>query len=75
MMNDVLSRFQDRHNGHCLSGVAVFAIIWGAIPVLRSLNILANDKLVLSGFERVYRGFFHIHKRLQPALISVKKKR
>jgi hypothetical protein len=61
MMNDVLSRFQDRHNGHCHFGAAVFAIIGGVIPALRFFVVLANNNFVLPGFEMGYRAAFSIN--------------
>jgi hypothetical protein len=74
MMHDELNRFQHRHNGNCHFGAGVFATMSRAIPALHSFVVLANNSFVLSGFERVYRSFFHILKRLQPVLMSVKKK-
>jgi predicted DCC family thiol-disulfide oxidoreductase YuxK len=62
----LLARFHAREaDGPMLSGAAAFAAMWRAIPLLRPLGLLARNRLVLSGLERVYLRFLRIRPRLQ----------
>ena len=62
----LLARFHAREaDGPMLSGAAAFAAMWRAIPLLRPLGLLARNRLVLAGLERVYLRFLRIRPRLQ----------
>ena len=65
---DLLARFHAREDGTMLSGAAVFAAMWRAIPVLRPLGLLARNGTALRLLERAYLGFLVVRPRLQAAL-------
>lgn len=61
----LLARFHAREDGVLLSGAAAFAAMWRAIPWLRPLGLLARNRLVLAGLERVYVAFLRVRPQLQ----------
>ena len=64
----LLARFHAREGGVMLSGAAAFAAMWREIPLLRPLGLLARNRVVLAGLERLYLGFLTVRPRLQRAL-------
>jgi len=62
---DMLSRFHVREDGQLLSGAAAFAAMWRAIPILRPFGLLARNRTVLAGLERLYVQFLKVRPRLQ----------
>ena len=60
----LLARFHAAENGRMLSGAAAFAAMWRAIPLLRPLGLLAQNRVVLAGLERAYLGFLVVRPRL-----------
>lgn len=61
----LLRRFHAWENGEIVSGAAAFAAMWRAIPVLRPLGLLARNRTVLAGLERLYILFLKIRPKLQ----------
>jgi predicted DCC family thiol-disulfide oxidoreductase YuxK len=62
----LLARFHAREaGGPVLDGAAAFAAMWRAIPALRWLGLLARNRLVLAGLERLYALFLKVRPRLQ----------
>ena len=61
----LLARLHAMEDGVMLSGVAAFAAMWRAIPVLRPLGLLARWPLVGRALEAAYRGFLRLRPRLQ----------
>ena len=61
----LLARFHAEENGQLLSGAAAFAAMWRAIPMLRPLGLVARNKWVLAGLERVYIFFLRVRPQLQ----------
>ena len=51
-----------------LSGAAAFAAMWRAIPLLRPLGLLARNRRVLAGLERLYLAFLKVRPALQRRL-------
>ena len=64
----LLKRFHAREDGRIVSGAAAFAAMWRAIPLLRPLGLLARNRIVLAGLERLYRGFLTFRPALQRGL-------
>jgi len=62
---DLLARFHAEENGEVLSGAAAFAAMWRAIPALRTLGLIAQNKVVLAVLERLYIVFLRVRPRLQ----------
>lgn len=63
---DLLARFHAREgDGPLVSGAAAFAAMWRAIPPLRPFGLLARNRVVLAGLERLYRLFLRLRPRLQ----------
>lgn len=62
---ELLARFHAREDGVLLSGAAAFAAMWRAIPLLRPLGLLARNRWVLAGLERLYIRFLRVRPRLQ----------
>ena len=62
---ELLARFHAEEDGVIVTGVAAFAAMWRAIPVLRPLGLLARNALVLSALEAAYLRFLKIRPRLQ----------
>lgn len=62
---DLLARFHAEENGEVVSGAAAFAAMWRAIPALRFLGLIAKNRMVLAGLERLYILFLRIRPRLQ----------
>lgn len=60
----LLARFHASENGKLLSGAAAFAAIWGAIPVLRPLGLVARIRIVLAVTKLFYRAFLRVRRRL-----------
>ena len=46
-----------------------------AIPLLRPLGLIAKNKVILAGLERLYLGFLRIRPRIQRALLPIELKR
>lgn len=65
----LLARFHAREGGVMLSGAAAFAAMWRAIPLLRPLGLLARNRLILAGLERLYLGFLTVRPQLQRAVV------
>ena len=61
----LLARFHASEDGTLLSGAAAFAAMWRAIPGLRPLGLMARNRYILGGLERLYRLFLRIRPRLQ----------
>lgn len=62
----LLARFHAREgNGPVLDGAAAFAAMWRAIPLLRLLGLVARNRLVLAGLERLYTAFLKVRPVLQ----------
>lgn len=64
----LLARFHARENGRMLSGVAAFAAMWRAVPLLWPLGQIARLPLVLPLLERAYLAFLRVRPRLQARL-------
>lgn len=62
---ELLARFHAEEDGAVLSGAAAFAAMWRAIPALRPLGVIARNRLVLSGLERLYVLFLRVRPQLQ----------
>lgn len=62
---ELLARFHARENGVVLSGAEAFAAMWRAIPLLRPLGLLAQNRTVLAALERAYRAFLTFRPGLQ----------
>lgn len=62
---EILSRFHAEEAGKLLSGVAAFAAMWRAIPMLRPLGIIAGWPPATPLFETAYSGFLLLRPRLQ----------
>ncbi len=62
---DLPARFHASENGELLSGAAAFAAMWRAIPVLRSLGMLARWPVVLALLEQAYLGFLRVRPGFQ----------
>lgn len=68
---EMLARFHAREDdGPLLSGAEAFAAMWRAIPLLRPIGQLANNRLVLSLLERLYLHFLSVRPRLRRWLAS-----
>lgn len=61
----LLARLHASENGQIVSGAAAFAAMWRAIPVLRPLGLLARNRFVLAGLERLYLVFLRVRPRIQ----------
>ena len=48
-----------------LSGAAAFAAMWRAIPLLRPFGLLARNRVVLAGLERLYLRFLAVRPALR----------
>ena len=67
--SELLNRFHAQEgDGPITSGAAAFAAMWRAIPLLRPLGLLAQNRFVLWLLERAYRGFLLIRPTLQRVL-------
>ena len=64
----MLARFHASEDGMLLSGAAAFAAMWRAIPILRPLGLIARNRIVLAGLERLYLAFLRVRPRIQTAL-------
>lgn len=64
----LLSRFHARENGRILSGVAAFAAMWRAVPLLWPLGQIARLPLVLPVLDRAYLVFLRLRPRIQARL-------
>ena len=62
---DFVERFHAHKNGVMLSGVAAFAAMWRAIPILRPLGVTVRLSWVLAVLERCYRLFLPVRPRLR----------
>lgn len=51
-----------------LAGVDPNAAMWRAIPMLRPLGLVARNRFVLAGLEKLYGRFLKVRPRLQRAL-------
>ncbi len=67
----LLARFHALEDGRLLSGAAAFAAMWRAIPALRALGLLARNRVVLAGLERLYVAFLRVRPRLQRAALRL----
>ncbi len=61
----LLARFHAREDGVVVSGAEAFAAMWRAIPLLRPLGLMARNRWVLGGLERLYGRFLRIRPMLQ----------
>jgi predicted DCC family thiol-disulfide oxidoreductase YuxK len=62
----LLARFHAQEAGQpVVSGAAAFAAMWRAIPVLRPLGLVAQNRTVLALLERSYAVFLKVRPRLQ----------
>lgn len=62
----LLARFHAREGtGPILDGAAAFAAMWRAIPLLRPLGLVARNRMVLAGLERLYTAFLRVRPMLQ----------
>lgn len=61
----MLNRLHVQENVTILSGVAAFAAMWRAVPLLRPIGIIACNRLVLHGLEWGYRMLLGIRPLLQ----------
>jgi hypothetical protein len=62
----LLARFHAREGaGPMLDGAAAFAAMWRAIPLLRPLGLVARNRVVLRGLERLYAAFLKVRPVLQ----------
>lgn len=64
----LLARLHASENGQMLTGAAAFAAMWRAIPLLRPLGLLARNRFILQGLERLYLVFLRVRPRLQRAM-------
>lgn len=63
--SELLARFHAEEDGKVLSGAAAFAAMWRAIPSLRTIGLIARNRFVLAGLERLYVLFLKVRPRLQ----------
>ncbi len=63
--NRLLERFHALENGQMLSGAAAFAAMWRAIPLLRPLGLLAQNRIFLSLLELLYLRFLAVRPAFQ----------
>ena len=61
----LLARFHAAEDGRMLSGAAAFAAMWRAIPLLRPFGLLARNRVVLAGLERLYLRFLAVRPALR----------
>jgi predicted DCC family thiol-disulfide oxidoreductase YuxK len=61
----LLARLHCSEDGQILSGAAAFAAMWRAIPLLRPIGLLARNRWVLNGLERLYILFLRFRPKLQ----------
>ena len=61
----MLSRLHAKENGQLLSGAAAFAAMWRAIPYLRPIGLIAQNRLILMILEILYRLFLKIRPYLK----------
>lgn len=61
----LLSRFHALENGAILSGVAAFAAMWRAIPILWPLGQFARIHMIERLLELAYVRFLKVRPRLQ----------
>jgi predicted DCC family thiol-disulfide oxidoreductase YuxK len=66
----LLARLHAYENGKMLTGAEAFAAMWRALPLLRPLGLLARNRLVLNGLERLYRLFLQFRPQLQRLMAS-----
>jgi predicted DCC family thiol-disulfide oxidoreductase YuxK len=64
-------RFHALEQGEMLSGAAAFAAMWRVIPLLRPLGLLARNRVILSGLERLYILFLRVRPRIQRAMAAI----
>lgn len=69
---ELLARFHAVEDGKLLSGAAAFAAMWRSIPVLRPIGLLARNRFVLFGLEKLYVQFLRIRPRIQSAMTRKK---
>lgn len=62
---ELLARFHAQENGTIVSGAAAFAAMWRAIPNLRPLGLLAQNRIILAILERTYLIFLRFRPRMQ----------
>ena len=62
---ELLARFHAEEDGKILSGAAAFAAMWRAIPALRTLGLIARNRLVLNVLEWLYVRFLTVRPHLQ----------
>jgi len=62
---ELLARFHASEDGQILSGAAAFAAMWRAIPALRTLGLIARNRLVLNVLEWLYVRFLKVRPHLQ----------
>lgn len=70
---ELLLRFHARENDIIVSGAAAFAAMWRAIPLLRPLGLMAQNKWVLLALEWLYLRFLRIRPKLQGMMSPVEK--
>ena len=62
---EMLAQFHAEENGVMYSGAAAFAAMWRAIPMLRPLGLLAQNKCMLRILQWLYERFLVVRPRLQ----------
>ncbi|NTZ42554.1 DUF393 domain-containing protein [Altererythrobacter sp. SALINAS58] len=65
---ELLARFHASENGRFLSGLAAFAAMWRAIPLLRPFGLAAQWPWLLAILESLYVRFLGVRPRLQRAI-------
>lgn len=65
---DLLARFHACEDGIIRSGAAASAAMWRAIPMLRPFGLIACNRFVLAGLERLHGRFLRVRPRLQRAI-------
>ena len=63
--SELLARFHAEEDGQVVSGAEAFAAMWRAIPSLRTLGLIARNRMVLSVLERLYVLFLKVRPQLQ----------
>lgn len=61
----LLARFHAQEDGKLLSGAAAFAAMWRAIPLMRPLGLVAQNRHVLRVLEWLYIKFLKARPALQ----------
>lgn len=71
---ELLARFHALDNGRLVSGAEAFAAMWRAIPRLRFLGLLAQNRLILALLEQAYLLFLRVRPALQRFVVRLEPK-